>query len=90
MVKQFSLQLIFRRFEGDAASTVIETELIRFAVGVRGAAGGSVGKTNEETIDWNDEANKREREREREPFFETKDFFFDTFLGFSSLEMVSS
>lgn len=43
MIAQFSLQLIFRRFDGDAASTVSETELIRLAVGVRGGAG-SVGK----------------------------------------------
>lgn len=48
MMPQFSLQFIFRRFDGEAASMVIDTELVRFAVGVRGVTGSGVGKAKGE------------------------------------------
>jgi len=34
IIEQFSLKFILRRFDGDAPSTIIDTELIRLAVGV--------------------------------------------------------
>ncbi len=35
MFTQFSFEFILRRLEGDALSTIIDTELVRLAVGVR-------------------------------------------------------
>jgi hypothetical protein len=35
IIEQFSLEFILRRFDGDAPSTIIDTELARLAVGVK-------------------------------------------------------
>ncbi len=74
IIEQFSLEFILRRFDGDAPSTIIDTELARLAVGVKViglivvCCCWSLGK----------------------PFFVINDFFLDTFFDFSSLGIVSS
>jgi len=35
IIEQFSFEFILRRFDGDAPSTVIDTELVRLAVGIK-------------------------------------------------------
>jgi len=35
IIEQFSFEFILRRFDGDAPSNIIDTELVRLAVGVK-------------------------------------------------------